>query len=174
MEPRAISYLYTLATVSITFVGFSALLIVMRQAKGRSLTNYDTYFTISFIQIGFIVAASSLIPPLLALYESSLDTVWRTSSIVVAIPIFLFVSRVPARRHAATGMPVPVFVAALLALQATAAAVLCLNGLLGLPHLGATYAAAVTVVLFASGVAYLMALTVLLPEFGMETGPPRN
>ena len=47
-------FLYALATISITFVGFSALLIVFRQTMGGKLTPYDTYFTLSFIQIGFI------------------------------------------------------------------------------------------------------------------------
>src|SRR5262245_54475695 len=121
------SYLYTLSMVSITFVGFSALLVVMRQAKGGGLTNYDTYFTLSFIQIGFLVTASGLVPPVFASFDWSATVVWHVSSTVVALPILWFVARVPARRRAATGMPVPVFVAALLSVQATAAAVLLLN-----------------------------------------------
>jgi hypothetical protein len=166
MELSGSPYLYTLAMVSITFVGFSALLVVMRQAKGGGLTNYDTYFTLSFIQIGFIVTASGLVPPLLAAFDWSPNAVWRVSSALVAVSILWFVSKVPARRRAATGMPVPVFVAALLSVQAAAAAVLLVNAVAGLSRAGAVYSAAVTVVLFASGVAYLLALTVILPAFG--------
>jgi len=166
MELAGSSYLYTLAMVSITFVGFSALLVVMRQAKGGGLTNYDTYFTLSFIQIGFIVTASGLVPPVIASFDWPPSAVWRVSSALVAVSILWFVARVPARRRAATGTPVPVFVAALLSVQAAAAAVLLLNAIAGLPRPGAVYSATVTVVLFASGVAYLLALTVLLPALG--------
>ena len=84
----------------------------------------------------------------------------------MAVSILWFVAKVPARRRAATGRPVPVFVAALLAVQAIAAAVLLLNAIAGLSRAGAVYSAAVTVVLFASGVAYLLALTVILPALG--------
>ena len=166
MELPGSSYLYTLSMVSITFVGFSALLVVMRQAKGGGLTNYDTYFTLSFIQIGFLVTASGLVPPVFASFDWSATVVWHVSSTVVALPILWFVARVPARRRAATGMPVPVFVAALLSVQATAAAVLLLNATGAFSRPGAVYVAAVTVVLFASGVAYLLALTVILPVLG--------
>jgi hypothetical protein len=164
------AYLYALAMVSITFVGFSALLIVMRQARGRRPTSYDTYFTLSFIQVGFIVTASGLVPPALALYDWPAGVVWRVSSAIVAIPILLFVSRVPARRRAATGTGVPAFVTVLLWVQAATATALLLNAAVGLPRPGAIYDSAVTVVLFSSGVAYLFALTVILPEFGESEG----
>jgi hypothetical protein len=67
VELTGSTYLYSLATTSVTFVGFSALLIVFRQSIGGGLTRYDTYFTLSFIQTGFIVTAGALLPPLLAL-----------------------------------------------------------------------------------------------------------
>ena len=51
MELPGIAYLYSLATVSITFVGFAALLIVVRQSIGGQVTSYDMYFTLSFIQV---------------------------------------------------------------------------------------------------------------------------
>jgi hypothetical protein len=163
-------YLYALATVSITFVGFSALLIVFRQSMGGELTRYDTYFTLSFIQAGFIVTAGALVPPLLALFEWSHDVVWRISSTVIAIPILWFVVSVPARRRAATRRPVPAFVWALLSVQAAAALALVLRaaGRLDAPA-GAVYALAITAMLFASGIAYLLALSVILPELTNRT-----
>jgi hypothetical protein len=38
---------------------------------------YDSYFTLSFMQAGFIVAAGGLLPQLLAFYEMSHASVWR-------------------------------------------------------------------------------------------------
>src|SRR5215469_7608202 len=77
MELPGANYLYALATVSVTFVGFSALLLVFRETIGGRMTGYDSYFTLSFMQAGFIVAAGGLLPQLLAFYEMSHTSVWR-------------------------------------------------------------------------------------------------
>jgi archaellum biogenesis protein FlaJ (TadC family) len=87
MELPGSSYLYALATVSITFVGFSALLLIFRQAMGSTMTRYESYFMLSFMQVGFIVTIGSLSPPALALYGWSPTTVWRLSSTIMAIPV---------------------------------------------------------------------------------------
>ena len=164
MDLAGSGYLYALATVSITFVGFSALLIVLRQTMGGDLTRYDTYFALSFIKIGFIVTAGSLLPPLLALCGWSESTTWRVSCAAVAIPILWFVACVPGQRRAATGRAVPGFVWILLAVQALAAVALVLCAA-GAPVRGAAvYALSLTAILFASGIAYLVALSVILPN----------
>src|SRR5574337_93735 len=98
MESFGLTYLYALATVSITFVGFSALLLIFRQARGDVMTKYESYFMLSFMQPGFIVTAGSLVPSVLVLYGVSTVTVWRVSSIIVAIPTLLFVAALPGRR----------------------------------------------------------------------------
>ena len=46
---------HALATISVTFVGFSALLLVFRQTVGGTTTRYDSYFLLAFMQVGFIV-----------------------------------------------------------------------------------------------------------------------
>ena len=170
MELQGAAYLYAVATVSITFVGFAALLIVIRQSLGGELTAYDTYFTLSFIQAGFIVTASALVPPLLALYGWSEDVVWRVSSVATAAAILGFVVGVPGRRRAATGGPMPLFVGALLSLQAAAGGALLLNAARLFGDRGAAvYGSALTAMLFASGVAYVLALNVIFPELTGRT-----
>ena len=62
------TYLYALAGLSVSFVGFSTLVIVFRQSAGGRLSSYDSYFVLSFMQAGFIVTAGALLPPLFALY----------------------------------------------------------------------------------------------------------
>jgi archaellum biogenesis protein FlaJ (TadC family) len=166
MDLAGSTYLYALATVSITFVGFSALLLVFRQSMGGALTRYEMYFTFSFIQIGFIVTAGALLPPLLALYGLSQEVVWRISSIAIAIPVVWFVASVPARRRAATGRPIPAFVWRLVAVQLLAGLALVLRAVGTWSDSGAAvYASTLTTILFASGIAYLLALSVFLgPE----------
>lgn len=164
MELSGSMYLFALATVSITFVGFSSLLIVFRQTIGGELTRHDTYFTLSFIQIGFVVTAGSLLPPLLALYPWSHESVWRVSSAVLALVILWLVGRVPARRRAATGRSMPPLVLILHGIHGVSALalLLCTFGILS-PG-AAVYASVMTAVLFSSGIAYLLALAVLLPD----------
>src|SRR6185437_1546239 len=117
MELPGSGYLYALATISVTFVGFSALLLVFRQTAGGATTRYDGYFIMAFMQVGFIVTGGSLLPPLLALFELPEAAVWRASSAVAACLILLFVATVPGRRRAAVGGTAPLFVKLLLFLQ---------------------------------------------------------
>src|SRR5262245_66557829 len=107
MELPGANYLYALATISVTFVGFSALLLVFRETIGGKLTNYDSYFTLSFMQAGIIVTAGGLVPQLLAFFEMPHASVWRQSSVIMAIPIFLSAVPTPTRRSAETKRATP-------------------------------------------------------------------
>ncbi len=164
MATAAATYLYALAALSVSFVGFSTLLIVFRQSAGGRLTHYDSYFVLSFMQAGFIVSAGALVPMLLILFGVPEAVALRAASAITAIPIALFVATVPGRRRAATGVPVPAFVRILLALQALAGASLLLSalGTPPVPRVG-LYAAALTTMLVTSGIAFLLALHVMLP-----------
>jgi hypothetical protein len=161
MELAGTDYLYALATVSITFVGFSALLLFFRQTLGGGLTKYDAYFTLSFIQPGFIVTAGALLPPLLALCGLPPETVWRVASALTAVPIFLFVVTVPGRRRAAVNEPMPIYVATLLVLQALGGLALIANAV-GRPFAPGpgVYAGVMTWLLFTTGIAYLRSLAI--------------
>ena len=164
MATAELTYLYALAALSVSFVGFSTLLIVFRQSVGGRLTSYDTYFVLSFMEAGFIVIAGALLPPLLAFSGLAPHVVWRVASLLTALPIFLFVATVPRRRRVATRGPMPTFIRVLLALQGLAGISLVVCALGGPIAPAVTpYAGALTVMLFTSGIAYLLALTVILP-----------
>jgi hypothetical protein len=165
MDLAGSGYLYALATISITFVGFSALLLMFRQAIGGDTTRYDSYFILAFMQVGFIVTGGSLLPPLLALYGIAEGTVWRVSSALAAIPIVLFVATVPRRRRAAAGGSAPFFVRFLLFLQLLLACYLLANAAaVGFQPGVAHFAAAMAGMLFTSGIAYLLALGIALHQ----------
>ena len=159
MDLPGVSYLYALATISVTFVGFSALLLVFRQTIGGKMTKYDSYFTLSFMQAGFIVTAGGLLPQLLAFYDMPNASIWRASSLVVAVAIFVFVVITPRRRRVATGEPMPFYVGLLLFLQFIAGAYLLVNAVgWFMPPSLAPFALALTLMLFTTGIAYLIAL----------------
>lgn len=165
MEPSGSTYLYALAAISVTFVGFSALLVLFRQARGEGMTRYESYFLLSFIQPGFIVTGGSLLPSVLALYGLPAPTVWRFSSIIIAIPILLFVATLPGRRRAATSAPMPPYVLVLSLAQLLIAAYLA-SSAAGAPVPAGVgpYAAAMTALLFTTAIAYVIALSVAFAE----------
>jgi hypothetical protein len=165
MELLGSSYLYTLAALSVTFVGFSALVIVLRQTFGGALSKLDVLITRIFIQLGFLVAASAMLPPLFALFGLRQDLIWRTCSLCTAIPSFLFAVTYPARRRAASGVPTPLAIKVDVFLLAFAALVLAANGLGFAFEPGpGPFAGALTGILFISGWAYLQALNTLLGQ----------
>jgi hypothetical protein len=165
MELDGSVYLNTLATVSITFAAFSALLLIFRQAMGGTLTRYESYFVLSFLLAGFIVTAGALLPSLLALYGLAPTTVWRLSSIIMAIPVLVFVVTLPRRRRAASHHRVPPYVWILLCAQMLIVLYLVMNAI-GTPvETGvAPYAAAMTGLLFSAGIGYVVALAAALGE----------
>jgi hypothetical protein len=85
MELANSSYLFTLATLSITFVGFTALVMILRQSLGSRVLTIDALVARWFMVWGFTVTYTSLIPVVLAAYGLAVPTVWRISSIVTAI-----------------------------------------------------------------------------------------
>ena len=169
MEPSGSGYLYTLAAVSITFVGFSTLLLIFRQARGDVMTKYESYFMLSFIHPGFIVTGGSLLPAALGLYGLPTVAVWRVCSVIAAVPILLFVTTLPSRRHAATSSPMPRYVQVLSLVQLLIALSLVANAI-GVPAAPgvAPYAAAMTGLLFTTAAAFVIAIGIAFAE------PPRT
>jgi hypothetical protein len=163
MELQGATYLFTLAALSVTFVGFSALVIIIRQTLGGQMSQLEILITRIFIQLGFMVTAGAMLPPLLALFELPHPLIWRISSVAAAIPSFLFAVTYPSRRRAASGVPTPLVIWLDVMVLLAAVAVLIFNcaGIGTAPGPG-PFAAALTVILFLSGWAYLQALRLLL------------
>jgi hypothetical protein len=163
MDISAFAYLYALATLSVTFVGFSALVIILRQTIGGEMSRFDVLTTRIFIQLGFIVAAGAMLPAMLSLFPWPHITIWRVSSIAAAIPSLLFAVTYPKRRRAASGVPTPVVIWIDVLILLAAAVILACNAIgMGLEPGPGPFAAGLTTILFLSGWAYLQALNTLL------------
>jgi hypothetical protein len=170
-----LTYLYTLASLSVTFVGFSALVIILRQAIGGEMSKLDILITQIFIQLGFIVAAGALLPALLLLFALPQPLVWRLASVATAVPSFLFAATYPRRRRAASGMPTPVVVWIDVAILTSCAGVLACNAAgLGFVPNAPLFAASLTGIFFLAAWAYLQALHLLLrPHIARLNTPDR-
>jgi hypothetical protein len=92
-------YLYALAALAMTFAGFSAVAIVLRQTLGRRLSPFHLLVTRLYIESGFWAAAFSMMAPLLALCELPPDLVWRLSSIAIAAILIAYGATYPVRRR---------------------------------------------------------------------------
>jgi cellulose synthase/poly-beta-1,6-N-acetylglucosamine synthase-like glycosyltransferase len=71
------SYLYTIATLSITYAGFAALLVIFRQIIGGGVSKIDVYLIRLVLMRSFIIAFSAMLPPALAFFDLSQSVIWR-------------------------------------------------------------------------------------------------
>jgi hypothetical protein len=76
MEVKGATLLYTLAGLMITFAGFSALLLSVRQAAGARLSLLDRYLARTVMTYIFVLTAAALLPALLGLYNVQEKWIW--------------------------------------------------------------------------------------------------
>ena len=161
------AYLFALGTISTTFVGFSALILVFRQTAGGGLSKLDSWTAMIFVQLGFIVTAGSLAPPLMALCGVAEPLTWRAASLMAGLMMGGFAVSYPARRRAVSGVPTPLYVWIDLTLLAASTLLLLANaaGWPAAPSAGA-FCLGLTGVLFVAGLGFLHALGALHREAG--------
>jgi hypothetical protein len=108
MELPGANFFYAIATVAMTFSGFSAIVVTLRQGTGGRLSPLHILFTRFFIECGLMVTFFAIVPPLLALSGITEANVWRGSSLIVlaiAIPYCYYYPK--RRRRAAPTEKVP-------------------------------------------------------------------
>ena len=154
----ASGYLYTIATVGMTFAGLSVLTMILRQMLGGRMTKWDSWVTRTWIQLGFMTTFGSILPPLLILFGAPAPIAWRISSSVMAVILGSWALTFPRRRRAVnpTRLPLEVVIYALamdIAALALAANAIVVPGEL----LAGVYAAAVTAILIGAGMLFLFA-----------------
>ena len=91
------TYLYALAFVATAFVGFSSVVVVLRQTIGVPLSRFQVLLARTDIELGFLVIGLSLLPMLLSLFNLSHSLAVRISSgaaaTVLAVWLAYFVRR---------------------------------------------------------------------------------
>ena len=152
----ASGYLYTIATVGMTFAGLSVLTMILRQMLGGQMTKWDSFVTRTWVQLGFMTTFGSILPPLLILSGTPERIAWRISSGVVAVILGCWALTFPRRRLAVkqTRLPLPVVIFSLamdVAALALAANAIVVPG----ERLAGVYAAAVSAILVGAGMLFL-------------------
>lgn len=172
MDLPGTGYLLTLAALAITFLGFASLLLIfLRPATGGPLTRYDAFFTLSFVQLGFVIVFGSLLPPLLALWAMPEALVWQGASALTAILHGIFCIAAPLRRR---GLDAPgrTYFAPLAVPHLIALAILVMTAFnVRLGPGAAPYATAITLIWFTTGLGYYLSLRVLLRVDASSSAP---
>jgi hypothetical protein len=91
-------YLLRLATLSLSFVGFSAVVVTLRGALGGELSDRHLRLVRLYIEGGLLVTALALVPTLLNLLHVPDTVTWPLSS-AAAASIFTFVLLIQFRRR---------------------------------------------------------------------------
>lgn len=145
VTPAESGYVLHLASLSLSFVGFSALVVTLRGALGGDLSDRHLRLVRLYIEGGLLVTVLALVPTLLDLLHIPDTVTWALSS-AAAASIFSFVLMVQFRRRR-TVEPgrFPAWVVIVYAVSMVAVAGLWLNvaGILLPPSVG-PYAVALT------------------------------
>ena len=163
MTPAESDYLLRLATLSLSFVGFSAVVVTLRGALGAKLSDRHLRLVRLYIEGGLLVTALALVPTLLNLLHIPETVTWPLSS-AVAASIFTLVLLIQFRRRR-TVEPgrFPLWVVIIYALSIVAVAVLWLNtaGIVFSPSVG-PYAVVLTWALCIFGFIFVRTIELFL------------
>jgi len=165
MEIKGAAFLYTLATLMVTFAGFSALLFVIRQAAGAKLSVLDRFIVRNIMTYAFVLTAAALLPALLALFDVREDSIWRVAGLLFAVPMLSLQVTYPMRRRKVVGSapPLPIYaVFVVLGSAVTAAMLICLLAEVG--YAAAVYIAALTIDFFTVVFGFLNALDIIMQQ----------
>lgn len=173
MEMPSSNYLYTLAVVATTFAGFAALIIVFRQTLGGKITRLDAFVMRSFVQLGFMATAGSMLPPLLALYALAPRVLWSSASLAIGCWLAAWALSFRHRRNAVSKVPAPAPVYVVIGIFDITALVLILNAAFApVDAVAAIYASAITLIL-AGGATFFLFSLIYLVDHPIEHVHPR-
>ena len=125
-------YLLRLAALSLSFVGFSSIVVMLRGALGGQLSERHLRLVRLYIEGGLVVTALALVPTLLNLLHIPAGATWPLAS-ATAASIFTLVLVIQFRRRRAVEGQFPVWVIVVYTISVLAVAALWLN-VAGIPY----------------------------------------
>ena len=138
-------YLLRLAALSLSMVGFAAIVLTLRRALGGELSGLHMLLVRLFIEDGFAVTVFALLPSALSLTPLASSEIWRLSSAAAGLGFAIYLVSLFRRRRRVLAEPLPRPTAINFAVSTLATVALCLNAV-GLPYPpnAATYALTLT------------------------------
>jgi hypothetical protein len=129
MDLSGAGYFYTLAQVGITFAGFAALLMSLRQIRGAEMSKFHLWVARSYVQSGLVTTMNALLSPLLFGLGFSERTTWQLASAIIATQSIVLIVMAPGQWRAATDRPLEMRVKVQISLGLLINASLILNTL---------------------------------------------
>jgi hypothetical protein len=162
VTPAESDYLLRLAALSLSFVGFSAIVVTLRGALGGELSDRHLRLVRLYIEGGLVVTALGLVPAFLNLLGVAGPLIWRVCSAAAAL-IFSLVLLTQFRRRKAVEGRFPPWVVLILAISIVLVVGLWLNvaGVPLQPGVG-PYAAALTWALGVFGFTFVRTIEIFL------------
>lgn len=165
MEIKGAALLYTLATVMVTFAGFSALLYVVRQAAGAKLSLLDRYIARTVMSYIFVLTAGALLPALLALFGVEESWIWRVAGLLFGLPMLSLQISYPFRRRKVVGSaPPPAIFWVFVVLGSAVTLAMLVYILVAVEHSAAVYITALTIDFFTVVFGFLNALDIIMQQ----------
>jgi len=169
MELPNSAYLYTLALVAIGFVGFSAIVLILRQSAGSALSSLDTIVARLFMTRGFMVTYLSLLPIALAAFDLSQSAVWRISSALAGVCLILMHVGYQILRGRITGEPTPLHLWFYTGTGLAFGIALLVNSAAIVPDaVGAVYVATVTLDMIQASIAFVQHFGFMIEQLGKQ------
>jgi hypothetical protein len=166
MELQGSGYFYALAALSMAFVGFTSIVVVLHQGTGKPLSPFHILITSLLVELGLMATSFAMLAPTLAICGVHGVLVWRASSAIMLVVLVPWLLTYPKRRRAAApGEKTPARVYIMTTLGTLAVVALCLNlaGLVINPGPGPLAFATVYVLSFAS-VAFVRTYSLFLRD----------
>lgn len=165
MEVKGATYLYNLSALMITFAGFSALLLGIRQAAGARLSLLDRFIVKTILVHLFILTGAALLPPLLGLWDVSEAWLWRVAALCFAIPMLALLSTYSHRRRNAVGTGPPrLGFAIFVVMGSVAVSAMLVYIIAGFEYQPAAYITALTANFFTTVFGFVTALEVIMKQ----------
>lgn len=167
MDVRGAVLLYTLAGLSVTFAGFSALLLAIRQAARARISILDRFLAKTVLTNLFSLTAGALLPPILALFDMPETLLWRVSAVLFGVPMLGLLLTYPHRRRKAVGKGPPPSVAVIfVGVGAAALLAMLVCALAGFRFAAGAYIAALAVNFQTAAFAFVTAMDVIMQQPG--------
>ncbi len=163
MTPAESEYLLCLAALSLSFVGFSAIVVTLRGALGGELSPRHIRLVCLYIEGGLLVTALALAPALLNILDLQARTIWMLCSLIAAVIFSFFLVAQGRRRRAVEPGRFPAWVIVTNAVSIVAVVALLANawGVPLAPNVG-PYAAVLTWALFVFGFIFIRTIELFL------------
>ena len=157
------TFLLGLSGLSLSFVGFSSVVVTLRGALGGEISERHLRLVRLYIEGGFLVTALALTPALLDLLQISESLTWRLSSAAAAAVFGVLMLSQVRRRRAVEAGRFPPWVVIVYALSLATVAGLWLNaaGVPFAPSIG-PYALALTWALCVFGFIFVRTIDIFL------------